>query len=238
MNQDKQVEISSGTFVNSNNPSSLSLKRILIVTSVPAEQEAVIRGLNGAEGFDVLVGGVGAVFAAASTARTLATTKYDVVICAGIAGGFIGKADVASVVVANEMIAADLGAETPEGFLSLDELGFGSVRIPVDITLTKRVTEALKVSGLPTHTGSILTVSTVTGSAETAAAIASRVVGATAEAMEGYGVATAAQQFEIPVLEIRTISNPVGPRDRSAWRIKEALEALEKVSSVLVEVLR
>ncbi|AUM63602.1 futalosine hydrolase [Brevibacillus laterosporus] len=238
MNQAKQAEISSGTFVNSNNPSSRSLKRILIVTSVEAEQEAVIRGLNGAEGFNVLVGGVGAVCAAASTARTLAATAYDVVICAGIAGGFKEKADIASVVVADEILAADLGAETSDGFLGLDELGFGSARIPVDITLAKRVAEALRIAGLPTHTGSILTVSTVTGRAETATAIASRIVGATAEAMEGFGVATAAQQFEIPVLEIRTISNPVGPRDRSAWRIKEALEALEKVSSVLVEVLR
>ncbi|TPG70830.1 futalosine hydrolase [Brevibacillus laterosporus] len=238
MSQDKHVEISSGSFINSNKPSPLSYKRILIVTSVSAEQEAVIRGLNGAEGFDVLIGGVGVAFAAASTARILATTKYDLVICAGIAGGFVGKADVASAVVATEILASDLGAETPDGFLSLDELGFGSARIPVDITLVNRVAEALQVSGLPAHTGSVLTVSTVTGSAETATAIASRVTGATAEAMEGYGVATAAQQFEIPVLEIRTISNPVGPRDRSAWRIKEALESLEKVSSVLVEVLR
>lgn len=238
MSQDKHVEISSGPFINSNKPSSLSHKRILIVTSVTAEQEAVTRGLNGAEGFDVLIGGVGVAFAAASTARILATTKYDLVICAGIAGGFVGKADVASAVVATEILAADLGAETPDGFLSLDELGFGSARIPVDIPLAKRIAEALQVSGLPTHTGSVLTVSTVTGSSETAVAIATRVTGATAEAMEGYGVATAAQQFGIPVLEIRTISNPVGPRDRSAWRIKEALESLEKVSSVLVEVLR
>jgi futalosine hydrolase len=30
----------------------------------------------------------------------------------------------------------------------------------------------------------------------------------------------------LPVLEIRTVSNAVGPRDRAAWRIGEALAAL------------
>ncbi|GAE07797.1 menaquinone via futalosine step 2 [Paenibacillus sp. JCM 10914] len=55
--------------------------------------------------------------------------------------------------------------------------------------------------------------------------------------MEGFGVATAAAAAAIPVLEIRSISNMVGPRDRGAWKIKEALQALEQASSLLPEVL-
>jgi hypothetical protein len=27
--------------------------------------------------------------------------------------------------------------------------------------------------------------------------------------------------------ELRTVSNPVGPRDRTAWRVADALDALE-----------
>ena len=55
--------------------------------------------------------------------------------------------------------------------------------------------------------------------------------------MEGYGVAVAAAMKQLPVLEIRTISNAVGPRDREAWRIREALEALEAASRALLEVI-
>ncbi|WP_442950188.1 phosphorylase family protein, partial [Paenibacillus sp. 1-18] len=58
-----------------------------------------------------------------------------------------------------------------------------------------------------------------------------------AEAMEGYGVAVAANKLGLPVMEIRTISNAVGPRDRAAWRIKEALQALEAAFSTLTEVI-
>ena len=211
--------------------------RILVMTAVSVEREAVLRGLHSDRRFDVLLAGVGPVSAAVNTAKVLATAEYGLVVSAGIGGGFPGKAGVGSLVVANEIVAADLGVETPEGFSSIDELGFGSTRIQVDASLVNGVTEALLAAGLPVKTGPVLTVSTVTGTAESAAKLAARVPGATAEAMEGYGVALAAHDRGVPILELRAISNQVGPRDRSAWRIKEALDVLEAASAVLLEVL-
>jgi futalosine hydrolase len=210
---------------------------ILVMTAVAIERETVIRGLQETSGFTVALAGVGSASAAARTAALLAASTYDVVISAGIAGGFAGQAGIGSLVVANEVTAADLGAQTPDGFASLDELGFGSSRAEVDTALVSRVLEALLAAGLPAHSGPILTVSTVTGTAATAAELALRIPGAAAEAMEGYGVAAAAQYSGIPFLEIRAISNLVGPRDRSAWRIQEALNALEAASKILSEVL-
>jgi futalosine hydrolase len=212
---------------------------VLVVTSVEAEREAVLRGLGGDSRFAVRIGGVGPVAAAASTARMLATKEpFDLVVCAGISGGFEGKAEVGSLVVASEIVCADLGAETAEGFCGLDELGFGSARVPVDPTLAARVTDALQAAGLPVVKGPVLTLSTVTGTAATALELSARMPDAAAEAMEGYGVAVAAQGAGLPVLEVRAVSNAVGPRDKSAWRIKEALAALEAACSVLREVLR
>ncbi len=211
--------------------------RVLVMTAVSEERDAVLRGLHSDTRFDVLVAGVGPAAAAANTAKVLATAEYDMVVSAGIGGGFPGRAEVGSLVVANEIVAADLGVETPEGFSSLDELGFGSTRVQVDDNLVNRVTGALLAAGLPVSTGPVLTVSTVTGTAASAAQLAARVPGATAEAMEGYGVAIAAHDRGVPILEIRAISNSVGPRDRAAWRIKEALDVLEAASSVLSEVL-
>ncbi|MBL0385166.1 futalosine hydrolase [Tumebacillus sp. ITR2] len=214
--------------------------RVLLMTAVSVEQEAVLRGLQGAENFDVQLAGVGPIQAAINTTKVLESAKspYDLVISAGIAGGFVGRAEVGSIVVSTEIIAADLGAETPEGFSSLDELGFGATRVPVNPDLAKKVMEALQTAGLQAQSGPVLTLSTVTGTAETAAQLAARIPGAAAEGMEGYGVALAAHERGIPVLELRTISNPVGPRDRAAWKIKDALVALESASRVLVEVLR
>lgn len=212
--------------------------RILVMAAVEAEREAVLRGLRGDPRFDVRVAGIGPVAAAARTARALAAGDYGLVVSAGIAGGFPGRADLESLVVASEIIIADLGAETAGGFCSLDELGLGTNRILPAEGLVHRVAGALLAAGLPVRTGPVLTVSTVTGTAESAAELAARVPGAAAEAMEGYGVAFAAQECGVPVLELRAISNPVGPRDRPAWRVEEALNVLEAASSVLAEVLK
>lgn len=213
-------------------------KSILITTAVEAEQEAVLLGLTQPHPFQVEVVGVGPMTAAAHTATLLAKSPYQYVINMGIAGGFVEQEKIPSIVVATEMVAVELGAETESGFCFVDELGFGSARIQSDPKLVKRVMHRLEMSASPVITGPILTVSTVTGTVATAKERANRVPGAVAEAMEGFGVASAAKMSGLPVIEIRTLSNVVGPRDRSAWRIKEALDALTTVSKELVEVFK
>lgn len=213
------------------------MRRVLIVTAVAAERDAVLRGLQGSDRFHVIAAGAGTAAAAAGTAAALAAGSYGCVVNAGIGGGFPGVAPLGSLVIASEMIAADLGAETPEGFRSAAELGFGSVSVPAEPGTVQALSAALAAAGLTVSTGSVLTVSTATGTAETAAALAARHPGAAAEAMEGHGVAVAAQALGLPVLELRAISNPVGPRDRAAWKIGEALEALAAAAAILQEVL-
>ncbi|AZK47631.1 futalosine hydrolase [Paenibacillus lentus] len=216
--------------------------RILIMTAVEAEREAVLRGLNGADGFEVQLAGVGPIASAINTTAILAsstnTVAYDLVISAGIGGGFHGIADIGSIVIATDIIAADLGAESPDGFLSLDKLGFGSSQLKADAPLSERLKQAVAGTNIPVCTGPILTLSTVTGTAETAESLSHRIPGAAAEAMEGYGVALAAHLHQLPVLEIRAISNPVGPRQRELWKINDALSALEQVCSLLPEVVQ
>ena len=197
-----------------------SSPRILVATAVPAERDAVARALTG-DRITVLAVGVGPAAAAAATATALAGTRYDLVVSAGIAGGFQPEAPVGSLVVADEITVADLGAETADGFLPVTELGFGTVTHRPPTALVRALATA---SGA--RTGTVLTVSTVTGTAARAAELRARHPRALAEAMEGFGVAEAAVAHGVPVLELRAVSNPVGPRDRAAWRIGDALAAL------------
>lgn len=217
--------------------SSHEKSRILIMTAVAAEQEAVLRGINNNSRIDVALAGVGPVQAAVSTTKALSKANYDLVISAGIGGGFSGYAEMGDVVVATSIIAADLGAQTGNGFAFIEQLGFGSSKVSIDEPLAKKISTALKTANLSVKFGPILTVNTVTGTKESTLEMISRVPGATAEAMEGFGVATAAEDAGVPILEIRTISNRIGPRNRDAWQLEEALETLEIVSSVLAEVL-
>jgi len=170
---------------------------------------------------DVIAAGVGPAAAAAATATALAGTPYALVVSAGIAGGFQPEAPVGSLVIADEITVADLGAETPDGFLPVTELGFGTVTHRPPSALVRDLAAATGA-----RTGAVLTVSTVTGTAARVTELRARHPRALAEAMEGFGVAEAAAAHGIPVLELRAVSNPVGPRDRTAWRIGDALAAL------------
>ncbi len=224
-------------------------RRLLIVTAVEAERNAVLTGLDLgdtpteraiASGARIVVhaGGVGSAAAAAATARALtlaemAGSPFDAVISAGIAGGFAGRADVGATVLATASTAADLGAQSPDGFLTLADLGLGPSTLEVDASLLESLRAALPEAVF----GEVLTVSTVTGTADGAAALVARWPDGVAEAMEGFGVASAATRVGTPYAEIRTVSNIVGTRDRTAWRVREALAALTAAAAAFRDVI-
>ncbi|UNZ18707.1 futalosine hydrolase [Streptomyces sp. 891-h] len=214
-------------------------RRVLVVAAVAAEREAVVAAAERtrAPHLDVVAAGVGPAAAAAATATALVTAAhqarpYDLVIATGISGGFAASGvHVGDTVVADRIVAADLGAETPAGFASVTELGFGHAEHTPPPHLVRAVAEATGA-----RTGPVLSVSTTTGTQEHAEQLLARHPDAAAEAMEGFGVAEAARAHsaELPVLELRTVSNAVGPRDRAAWRIPEALAALTTAFGKLV----
>ncbi|MGN9774612.1 futalosine hydrolase [Micromonospora sp. H33] len=189
--------------------------------------------------------GVGSAVAAAATARLLALAEaagqpYRAVVSAGVAGGFPGRVEVGGTVVGTSAIAADLGAESPEGFIPVDQLGMpaellgGGTTVTADPALVAALRTALPAAAV----GPVLTVSTVTGTAASTDALRRRHPDAMAEAMEGYGVAVAAAHAGLPFVELRTVSNPVGPRDRDAWRLREALAALTEAAPALLALRR
>jgi futalosine hydrolase len=223
--------------------------RLLVITAVEAERAAVRRGLDqpvdreladALEDGDRIVveaGGVGAAAAAAAAGWLLGVCAeedpFELVICAGVAGGFADRAGPGATVLASRSVAADLGADSPEGLLTLSDLGFGSSTLDGDADLLNRLR-----GGLPTAIlGDVLTVSTVTGTAARADLLRARWPDAVAEAMEGFGVASAAQRAGAAFAELRTISNPVGPRDRAAWQLAEALAALQTAAATLTNAI-
>jgi futalosine hydrolase len=184
--------------------------RVLVVTAVDAERAAIDLP-------DVVVAGIGPAASAAATAAALAAGPYDLVISAGIAGGF-APLHVGNIAVASTIAFADLGAESADGFVPLP---YATSRYEVPAALAVELAD--RTGG---HLGTIVTVATVTGTAASAHALVARHPDVVAEAMEGAGVAAAAAWHGVAFAELRSISNPVGPRDRSAWRVDEALEAL------------
>jgi len=227
----------------------LGYSRALIVTAVEIERSTVLAGLGISAGSPeasagaledgapivVVAAGVGPAAAAAVTAQftTMAMHEgapFGVVLSAGIAGGFAGRVEIGGLVVATESIAADLGAAGPDGFQGVDELGFGVTRHDADPGLLRTLRQAFPEA----VGGPVLTVSTVTGTAASKEAVQKRHPDAVAEAMEGFGVAVGARLWPGTAFgELRTISNAVGPRDRAAWRIPQALDTLREAFAAI-----
>jgi futalosine hydrolase len=191
--------------------------RLLVVTAVAAERDAI---MDACPGLPVLVTGVGPAAAAAATSAELARDPVELLLCAGIGGGF-HPLDAGDVAVAAASVFADLGAQSGDGFLPLSQLGYGDERYPVPAQLAVELAD--RTGG---HMGTVLTVATVTGTAARADELRGRFPDAVAEGMEGAGVAAAAAVHRVAFGEIRAISNPVGLRRRGEWHVAEALHAL------------
>ncbi|WP_462202789.1 futalosine hydrolase [Frankia sp. CcWB3] len=227
----------------------------------------------------VLAAGTGGPAAAAGTAVAMSVASaagqpFSLVVAMGIGGGFRGWAEIGDIVLADRIVAADLGAESgldeeppapligrisemdrnlgfhsngapaPRGgpahlpnpagsFLSLEDLGLGSSTVVPDPDLIHRLGTVLDATGRRIVTGSVISVSTVTGTERRATALTER-LDPVAESMEGYAVGVAARAFGVPVVEIRTISNTVGRRDRSDWNLPVALASLHTAAAALV----
>lgn len=216
----------------------------VIITAVNAERDAVAAAVPGAVAqrigpFDarvgraadadvvVVAGGIGPAASAAAAASICAHVPTDELVSMGVGGAFASaRLTLGDVVIASTIVAADLGAMSPERFLDLTALGLdGAAVVSCDVGRCALVRERLLAAGLHVAVGPVLTLSTATGTEDRAAQLMSE-HGAVAEAMEGAGVAHVAALHGIPVSEVRVISNQVGERDRGSWDLAGALSAL------------
>jgi futalosine hydrolase len=227
--------------------------KLLVVTAVDAERDAVVRDLGPVTPIDVggsagvavqtpagtlhaISGGIGPVAAAVATGAALAAGAYEFAASAGIAGGFRDRARPGAIVVADRSSFADLGARTDDGFLSPPEMGLG--HDPSRRVTAQPVAERISRVAVPVLVGEILTLACMTATEADAEALTRRYPHALAEAMEGFGVVEAAHhRSRIPryVTEIRAISNVIGRRDPATWDIPAALDALALAFAVLVK---
>ena len=170
--------------------------------------------------------GVGAVNAAHALTRFLEREGARGVICCGIAGAypqaFAEGLETGSVVCATSECYGDLGADSAQGFLDMQALGFAVIagEPPVYNTIPMQLFPAPRRAGF-------VTVNTCSGGDENARTMEAR-TGGSVESMEGAAIAHVAALYGLPCGEIRGISNRAGNRDRGAWRVKEAAAAAQE----------
>lgn len=187
----------------------------------------------------ILVTGVGMVATACHTAAALRATRYDLAVNAGVAGAFNRALPPGTVVQVIEDHVAEFGAEDGDSFLSVFDLGLadpdgwpysrGKLVNPMEVEGFPGNLSVL--AGIPKVTG--ITSNTVRGS-EPGISRIRRVAPADVETMEGAAFFHACLLERQPCLQIRAISNFVTVRDRSSWKMEEAIHNLNQVISTLL----
>jgi len=184
----------------------------------------------------LVVTGVGPVNAALEMGAVLG--RYDVsgVLNLGLAGSFdLNAAPLESVVAASREAFPEYGVVSEAPFADASAFPFpqwedaaGRVFQSLELSPDDSAGEMGLVLPQSVRRGAALTVAGITGTFERARAMAEQ-NGALTESMEGFALALACRTRQTPFLEVRTISNRVGERDRTKWKLIKALEGLGSV---------
>ncbi|MEJ7779310.1 MAG: futalosine hydrolase [Daejeonella sp.] len=174
----------------------------------------------------ILITGAGMVATAFSLGRHLAQNSYDLAINVGIAGSFDFGIAPGEVCVVKEDTFAELGAEDGDDFLSFDSLGLG-LSSHSDFPSPDFSAEGLrKVTAI--------TVNKIHGN-ELSIAMAMARFNPQIESMEGASFFYACDQFHIPCIQIRAVSNYVERRNREKWDVPLAIKNLNDTIFKLLE---
>jgi futalosine hydrolase len=169
--------------------------------------------------FDVLLTGVGITATAFALGQRL-NDSYGLVLNVGIAGSFDKTIALGSLVNIKEDTFSELGAENGDHFIAIDDLGFGKSAYKSDFISEKSLLKNLQeVKGI--------TVNTVHGHPKRIEQLLERLPVKT-ESMEGAAVFYACEQLNIPVLQVRSISNYVEQRNKENWKIELAIKNLNE----------
>jgi len=175
-------------------------------------------------GIDVLVSGVGLPSAMYHLQKRMQQLDYDLIIQAGIAGSFSRKIELGQTVWVRQDTFGDLGTEEKEKFSSIFDSGLaGKNEFPFTDGWLVNNNELTKK--IDPNSVTAVTVNKVTDSELQEQQIIKR-FDPDIESMEGAALHYVCLQENIPFLQLRAISNFVGERDKTKWKMKEAINNL------------
>jgi futalosine hydrolase len=173
---------------------------------------------------DLLITGVGAPACIYALTKRLLQKEYNFVIQAGIAGTFKNQYQLGQTFAVKTDLFADIGIQEKNQFFTLFEKGFVH-EDALPNTKGKLVNNNENYFSLPTVNA--ITINTVSDNL-TQTDIYKKKYDADIESMEGAAFHYVCIQQSIPFLQIRSISNFVGERVKTNWKMKEAIDSLNK----------
>ncbi len=198
--------------------------QVLYVHAAPVEAGQLPEEHNEVEFLEVGVGKAASTFTL--TDRLARGATPELVVNFGVCGSYTPSIEVLDLCVVNEDCLADEGVQTETGFSDLGVSG----PVTMDATRTDEMRELLDRPVVARGA----TVSTCSGTDALETAIAAR-TGAQIETMEGAAIARVCHLMNIPVVQLRCVSNRTGDRERGGWDLDGACARLQTAVRQLID---
>jgi futalosine hydrolase len=205
---------------------------ILLAAATDLELDPIRQHMEGqGHVYTYLTTGVGMVATTHALTKELGQASFDLAINVGIAGSFDKDLEPGRVVTVSEDRFADLGAESPDGFLDVFEMDLadpngrpfdhGSLGMTINFE-----------TGIPEVRG--ITVNKVHGLQDSIDHITAKYA-PQVESMEGAAFYYCCALANVPAVQVRAISNRVEPRNKDNWEVEKALENLSTAVPELIQ---
>lgn len=184
---------------------------------------------------EVLVTGVGLTAATYWLTKKILENKPPFVLQAGICGSLDEALDLGDMVVVENESIGDLGVMEKESFTSLFHLGFlGRNEEPWNNGKLSNNIHLLRKTGFAIVDG--VTINEITTNEERISFYKDH-LRASIETMEGAALHYVCLSEKIPFLQLRSVSNYVGERNKSHWALTESITALNiELQRMLIKI--
>lgn len=188
------------------------------------------------------VTGVGISQTAQNLTRFLCETDKVIegVLNIGVGGAYflpdnsVTQAGLLDICVAEREVFGDLGICMGDDVLDLPGELVGPIEFDLKSTFHDRCRIVLKNAKIEHHSGTLISVNSVTGKRVRGEHLQRRWNGL-CENMEGAAVAQVCSLFSLPLFELRCISNMVEDRNPAGWRLQEACDKMAITTKKILE---
>lgn len=209
--------------------------KILVTAATPFEIQPTISAFTNSN-VQFQVTGIGMLATAVLLTKLVLLEKPDVVIQAGIAGAFNANLPLGKVVAVNTETIGDLGVDENNAWQDVFDLQlvdancvpFTNKQIPNPYlaqlnTLTLEEVPAITVNEISTNQQRILQLQAK--------------YNPTIESMEGAALHYVCNSFQVPFIQLRSISNYIGERDKTKWQMQQAIINLNEALIAMLHQL-
>lgn len=212
----------------------------LITSSTELEISQLKENKELAKNFNFLITGAGVLESAISLTKFLSENKIDCVILFGVCGAYVDSGvDVLDICLAEEEHFGDFGVAMGDKIeYFTEEILKNKCNFDLKNSFFDKIEKHLAALETPYKKGHFVTVNSCSGTLSRGNFLRNK-FGAICENMEGAAVARICEIYRVPMVELRCVSNLVEDRDKSKWKIKEALtKGSDVLAQLLIEVIK